>query len=91
MPDLENQSGIQVITAKGKLNEIGNGAVPTAFKITVPANTQIAEYTIPILATISSNSTCAGVYWRRKLSVKTPKRKFHKHDNRLNCQAIRTH
>jgi hypothetical protein len=55
--NLQNHSGIQIITPKGKLNEVANSAAPTSFNITVPENTQVGEYTIPILADISSNST----------------------------------
>ncbi|MGC1933307.1 MAG: hypothetical protein WA667_30405, partial [Candidatus Nitrosopolaris sp.] len=55
--NLQNHSGIQVITPKWNLNEVANSAAPTPFNIAVPENTQVWEYTIPIQAIISTNST----------------------------------
>jgi len=55
--NLESHSGIQVMLPKGKLNEVANSAAPIPVNITIPHNTQVGEYTIPIQAMISSGSS----------------------------------
>lgn len=55
--NLENDSGIQVIPAEGKLNKSAFSVEPVSFNVRVPGDAQTGEYTIPILATISTGST----------------------------------
>lgn len=54
--NLENDSGIQVITAKGNTNKSSFGVEPVPFEIIVPEKAQTGEYAIPMLATISTGS-----------------------------------
>lgn len=54
--NLENDSGIQVIPAGGKLNKSVFSVEPVRFNIRVPGDAQTGEYAIPILATISTGS-----------------------------------
>jgi hypothetical protein len=57
--NLENNSGIKVIPARGKFRL--NGSVfsiePISFNVQVPENAQTGEYAIPMLVNISTGST----------------------------------
>jgi len=54
--NLENYSGIQVFPDRGKLNRSPISDEPVSFNIKVPENTLTGEYTIPMLANISTGS-----------------------------------
>jgi hypothetical protein len=54
--NLENNSGIQVVTERGKLNRSDFSVEPLSFNIKIPENAQTGEYAIPLLANISTGS-----------------------------------
>ena len=54
--NIENDSGIQVIPAKGNSNKSIYGIEPVSFNIKIPDKAQTGEYAIPMLATISTGS-----------------------------------
>jgi hypothetical protein len=52
----ENDSGIQIVTNKGELKESDFSAEPAHFNIKIPGNALTGEYTIPLIANISTGS-----------------------------------
>ena len=54
--NVENNSGIQVVTERGNLNGSEFGVEPESFNIKIPENAQTGEYAIPLLANISTGS-----------------------------------